>query len=230
MSAPALPKLINPKTFGNVKTGSFWTEYPSGLLDLTRKHPPSEAQKTSLAPQKAENELEFDVEGNRRIRIDPKQSAIIIVDMQKYATICNPLIPNLFDPSLTYFLHPEILEHPTGLECVQPITNLVTFFRKAGVRIIWLYVAHSIIQNPHHDDGLIRNWGLTRTELENLPPVFLRSFNLLFKGGGFGCDIGGEWGPTLMRGTPNADLYGPLKEEYLKGKEAGTDIWIHKNR
>lgn len=33
-----------------------------------------------------------------------------------------------------------------------------------------------------------------------------------------------------MRGTPNADLYGPLKDEYLKGKEAGTDVWFHKNR
>lgn len=33
-----------------------------------------------------------------------------------------------------------------------------------------------------------------------------------------------------MRGAHNSDLYGPLQDEYLKGKEAGTDFWIHKNR
>lgn len=33
-----------------------------------------------------------------------------------------------------------------------------------------------------------------------------------------------------MRGALNSDLYGPLQDEYLKGKEQGTDQWIHKNR
>lgn len=33
-----------------------------------------------------------------------------------------------------------------------------------------------------------------------------------------------------MRGAANSDLYGPLQDEYLKGKEMGTDVWIHKNR
>ena len=33
-----------------------------------------------------------------------------------------------------------------------------------------------------------------------------------------------------MRGTRNAELYGPLQVEYLSGEKAGTDVWIHKNR
>jgi hypothetical protein len=33
-----------------------------------------------------------------------------------------------------------------------------------------------------------------------------------------------------MRDAYNSELYGPLQEEYLKGKKAGTDFWIHKNR
>ena len=39
-----------------------------------------------------------------------------------------------------------------------------------------------------------------------------------------------NWGKLLMRDQPNAELYGPLQDEYLKGKEAGTDLWIHKHR
>lgn len=33
-----------------------------------------------------------------------------------------------------------------------------------------------------------------------------------------------------MRDEYNSELYGPLQEEYLNGKDAGTDVWIHKNR
>ncbi|GJJ12793.1 hypothetical protein Clacol_007038 [Clathrus columnatus] len=155
-AAAILPNLTKVKTFGNIENRSFWTEYPSGLIDLTRNHPPTSVVTTGSEPSKEGNELEFEVDGDRRVRVDPKQSAIVIVDMQK-------------------------------------------------------------------------NWGLTPRELTTLPPVLVRSFTKLGEGG-FGCDLGGNWGPALMRGTPNADLYGPLKDEWLKGKEAGTDIWFHKNR
>jgi len=33
-----------------------------------------------------------------------------------------------------------------------------------------------------------------------------------------------------MRDARNSELYGPLQAEWLKGKEAATDFWIHKNR
>lgn len=42
--------------------------------------------------------------------------------------------------------------------------------------------------------------------------------------------MGGNWGSLLLRGSLNAELYGPLQEEWLKGKEKGSDQWFHKNR
>jgi hypothetical protein len=79
----ALPHqhLKHAKTYGNVKNDSFWVEYPSGLLDLTRSNPLIPA--ATQAPAKKDDELEIEVEGNKRIRIDAKQAAIVIVDMQK---------------------------------------------------------------------------------------------------------------------------------------------------
>jgi hypothetical protein len=48
--------------------------------------------------------------------------------------------------------------------------------------------------------------------------------------GGFGSEMPGNFGRLLMRDARNSELYGPLQEEYLKGKKEGTDVWIHKNR
>jgi hypothetical protein len=48
--------------------------------------------------------------------------------------------------------------------------------------------------------------------------------------GGFGTELPAGFGRLLMRDAYNSELYGPLQEEYVKGKELGTDVWIHKNR
>ena len=74
-----------------------------------------------------------------------------------------------------------------------------------------------------------RNWGLTDHELNTIPPALKRGF-MKGSAGGFGSMLPGNWGRLLMRDQPNAELYGPLQAEYLKGKDAGTDIWIHKKR
>ena len=74
-----------------------------------------------------------------------------------------------------------------------------------------------------------RNWGLTDHELNTIPPALKRGF-MKNNTGGFGSMMQDNWGRLLMRDQPNAELYGPLQGEYLKGKEAGTDFWIHKNR
>jgi hypothetical protein len=83
--------------------------------------------------------------------------------------------------------------------------------RDQGIKIIWL------------------NWGLTDHELTTIPPALVRSF-MKSGTGGFGSPLPAPFGRLLMRGEYNSDLYEPLQEAYLKGKEAGTDIWIHKNR
>ena len=74
-----------------------------------------------------------------------------------------------------------------------------------------------------------RNWGLTDHELTTIPPSLVRGF---MKGGrgGFGAELSGDFGRLLMRGSYNADLYGPLQKLYEHGRDAGTDVWIHKNR
>ncbi|HEV7735977.1 MAG TPA: hypothetical protein VGO47_01210 [Chlamydiales bacterium] len=81
-SRPPRPKVFSPQTFGNSKTGNFWVEYPSGLVDLTRSaFAPTNSNEV---PAKGEGHLEIGVDGARKIRVDPKQSAIVIIDMQKY--------------------------------------------------------------------------------------------------------------------------------------------------
>jgi hypothetical protein len=73
------------------------------------------------------------------------------------------------------------------------------------------------------------NWGLTQHELETIPPSMARGFTKAGRGG-FGSELPDNFGKLLMRGEYNSELYGPLQEEYLRGKESGTDVWIHKNR
>lgn len=75
----------------------------------------------------------------------------------------------------------------------------------------------------------IRNWGLTDHELKTIPPSLVRGFMKSGRGG-FGGQLPGNFGRLLMRDEYNSELYGPLQEEYIQGKKAGTDFWIHKNR
>ncbi|KZS96027.1 hypothetical protein SISNIDRAFT_451689, partial [Sistotremastrum niveocremeum HHB9708] len=179
------PRVDSPKQFGDPGAGTFWVEYPSGLVDITRSH----ALETSAdePPKLSAGQHEIPVENDRTIRYDAEKSAIVIIDMQNF------------------FLHPELRAHPLGLKCVDPLINVVTHFRKTGVKIIWV------------------NWGLTETELHTIPPSLSRSFS---KGGrgGFGSEMGGKWGRLLMRDQFNSELYGPLQKEYEEGKKNGTDI------
>ena len=92
-----------------------------------------------------------------------------------------------------------------------------------GVRTAHCFASHNLIIT------CFRNWGLTDHELTTIPPSLVRGF---MKGGkgGFGAELPGGFGRLLMRDALNSELYGPLQEEYLKGKDLGTDVWIHKNR
>ncbi|EEB93861.1 hypothetical protein MPER_07430 [Moniliophthora perniciosa FA553] len=74
-------------------SGTFWVEYPSGLVDLTRKHhlgdgsvplgPVVEFKSNPEPPAKNENELDIAVDGGRRLRVDKNATALVIIDMQK---------------------------------------------------------------------------------------------------------------------------------------------------
>ena len=86
--------------------------------------------------------------------------------------------------------------------------------------------------NPELNLVQLSNWGLTAHELNTLPPSLVRGFmkpNDPLRSG-FGSQLPDDFGKLLMRGEKNSELYGPLQEEYEKGRAKGTDVWVHKNR
>ncbi|KAI0928447.1 hypothetical protein AcW1_005688 [Taiwanofungus camphoratus] len=203
---PILGMTTRPRVAAAVEYGnatSFWVEYPSGLIDLSRlahldKGPLKVVQDENVADMQVRQmqpstQLDVQVDGDRVVRIAKNRSAIIIIDMQNF------------------FLHPELRNHPTGLACIDPLLKIVPSLRSQGVKILWV------------------NWGLTDHELTTIPPSLVRGFMKNGRGG-FGTPLPGNFGRLLMRDEYNSALYGPLQPLYEEGKKAGTDVWIHKNR
>lgn len=60
---------------------SFWVEYPSGVIDLTRSHRLTEEHPSP--PPLMSGQVEIAVKGDRTIRIDTNITAMVVVDMQK---------------------------------------------------------------------------------------------------------------------------------------------------
>lgn len=83
------PHVTSPIEYGDA--ASFWVEYPSGLVDLTRHaHLPLGAQDTGevqIPPLQTSTQLEIPVDGERVVRISKERSAIVIIDMQKCVRI-----------------------------------------------------------------------------------------------------------------------------------------------
>ncbi|KIM85165.1 hypothetical protein PILCRDRAFT_817152 [Piloderma croceum F 1598] len=195
MATNTRPLVQNPTEYGNVAS-SFWVEYPSGLIDLSRSRRILEGpgSKSDVPPPlDAKSQLDIPVDQERTVRINKSSSAIVIIDMQNF------------------FLHPGLRDHPTGLKCVDPLLEVIPVLRSQGIKILWV------------------NWGLTDHELHTIPPALVRSFMKNGRGG-FGSQLPGSFGRLLIRDAYNSELYGPLQAEYLKGKQAGSDTWIHKNR
>ncbi|EUC65423.1 isochorismatase hydrolase [Rhizoctonia solani AG-3 Rhs1AP] len=144
-----------------------------------------------LSPYSTQS-IEFIVLGDRSVRIDPSKTALVVVDMQNY------------------FLHPELRDHPTGLECVKPLKEVLPVLRQAGVNIVWL------------------NWGLEEKDLDHIPPCLSRCFSKPKLGKrvdppGLGADLGSKYGRILMKGEWNARLYEGLEAE-------PNDSWADKIR
>ncbi|KAF8213077.1 Isochorismatase hydrolase [Mycena galopus ATCC 62051] len=190
----ARPRVEVPTQYGSDATPQgFWTEWPSGLVDVSRTSqiPSGDAQVNP--PPLTSALLDIPVDGERTVRVKKESTALVVIDMQNF------------------FLHPELRDHPTGLKCVDPLMKVVPALRNVGIKILWV------------------NWGLTDHELQTIPPALVRGFMKNGRGG-FGSEIPGGFGRLLMRDAKNSELYGPLQAEWLKGRDAGTDFWIHKNR
>ena len=64
--------------------GSFWVEYPSGLVDLTRsQHLPADDSEV-VEPPLTKEHFDIPVDDGQLVRINPATTAFIITDMQKY--------------------------------------------------------------------------------------------------------------------------------------------------
>lgn len=77
-----------PTEYGNAT--SFWVEYPSGLIDLSRSRHVSDVGEVDLSPTpslNAETQIDIPVDKERTVRIDKGSSAIVIIDMQKYVVV-----------------------------------------------------------------------------------------------------------------------------------------------
>lgn len=79
------PNVPAPVEYGN--DTSFWVEYPTGLVDLSRtdRLPSSAVDSKSSPPPLKSNQAEIKVDGGRIVRIDKEKTAIVIIDMQKWA-------------------------------------------------------------------------------------------------------------------------------------------------
>jgi len=75
------PKVPVPVEYGN--DTDFWVEYPSGLVDISRKTRLGSIADSEGPPPLQPTQVDIDVDRGRTVRIDKETSAIVIIDMQK---------------------------------------------------------------------------------------------------------------------------------------------------
>ena len=185
-------------------TFNFWRYSHENGFDLTRQNDDQRCSPLSIQTT------------TTPILIDPKRSALVIVDMQNF------------------FLHPAVRDHSTGLAASNKLLEYaIPAARKAGIQIIWLnwgLTEEDIDQAP---PGLKRIFG---RGLLNEPWHVQTSSKTIYSG--FGTEMGdillpnGEHvsgGRLLMRDSWNAKLYDPLFESYASSQETEKpDQWFHK--
>ena len=99
---PAFAKVQSPLVFGN--PGSFWVEYPSGLVDLTRPSSNRPDGSTNISAAKesdppaldTKSQFELHVEDDRVLRLNKSTTAIVIIDMQKFVIYFPPFFRGLY--------------------------------------------------------------------------------------------------------------------------------------
>ncbi|KAH7350514.1 Isochorismatase-like protein [Rhexocercosporidium sp. MPI-PUGE-AT-0058] len=136
------------------------------------------------------------------ISIEASRSALVIIDMQNF------------------FLHPGLSPSATGgRDVVNATVNMIQGFRKAGMKVLWTF------------------WGLDNYDLLTMPPSLLDGFSTDHTSATtFGSDMGIVPGTNisaglkLMRGSWNAQPYGPLHDLQVEGVASGTDMYFNKNR
>jgi hypothetical protein len=72
------PRVGEAAEYGNV--ADFWVEYPSGLVDISRSR---HLDASGAEPPLEEGMWDIPCDGERTIRVDPKATALVVIDMQK---------------------------------------------------------------------------------------------------------------------------------------------------
>lgn len=68
--------------YGNA--ASYWVEYPSGLIDVSRsKHIDSRTGSNDTPPPIGPDQLDIPVNAGRTIRVKKNATALVVIDMQK---------------------------------------------------------------------------------------------------------------------------------------------------
>lgn len=228
---------------GNPKSNSFWLYDSEKGFDLTHPTSPSaEAIKPSITLKT--NTLP--------ITIDPKKSALVIIDMQNFF-----LSPNLGRP-----------KDSKGLIAQQRLVeDAIPAARKAGLRVIWLNWGLTQDDIDNMPPSTLRAFGyetvlasefatyekindkaaaIDSHGVNEEAPQIAASAQIETSGKnpriykGLGTEIGSvtledgsvvEAGRLLMRDSWNAALTPELDALYQQGKTANPpDVWIHKNR
>ncbi|KAF7310884.1 Isochorismatase hydrolase [Mycena chlorophos] len=115
----ARPRVEKPTEYGSAATPQgWWTEWPSGLVDVSRTTHISETGPQE--PPLTSNLLDIPCDGDRVLRVKRDATAMVIIDMQNF------------------FLHPDLRDHPTGLKCVDPLLKCLPSLRAAGIKILWV--------------------------------------------------------------------------------------------
>jgi len=227
---------------GNPNSSSFWLYDSTKGFDLT--HPPTP---TSPTPSPSVTVQTTTVP----VTIDPRKSALVVVDMQNF--FLSPLLGRP-DDSNGLLAQGQLLQHA------------IPAARKAGIRIIWLNWGLTESEIEAMPPATLRAFGFETVEasqFESYTTVQGKQAAIDSHGVNEGCDrivtqmessgknpriykgLGTDIGPVilddgsstvpggrlLMRDTWNADLTPELRKEYEAGLTATPpDVWIHKNR
>ncbi|KAF7306902.1 Isochorismatase hydrolase [Mycena indigotica] len=116
----ARPHVEQPTEYGCEATPQgWWTEWPSGLVDVSRTSHIVESDSASPPPLTSEL-VDIPCDGERVVRVKRAATAMVVIDMQNF------------------FLHPELRDHPKGLACVDPLLKCLPALRAAGIKVLWV--------------------------------------------------------------------------------------------
>jgi hypothetical protein len=111
----ARPRVQVPTEYGSDATPQgFWTEWPSGLVDVSRTShiPPVSGDSQVEPPPLTSALLDIPVHGDRIVRVKKNCTALVIIDMQKLIHSSSLFLFQALTAGIQKFLSPSGIERP----------------------------------------------------------------------------------------------------------------------